>query len=88
MRIANLYDDPETKALLFKVENDDEQKISSLTNAQRAVLPLICDGLLNKQAANALGISQRTIENHRTEIMRKTGCKTFAQLVRLYARAG
>lgn len=88
MRVAHLFDDIELKQAVDKAEKEAEIRISSLTNQQRAVLPLLCDGLLNKQAANALGISQRTIENHRIEIMRRTNCKTFAELIRLHTLAG
>lgn len=88
MRVEHLFDNPETKAAIIHDVKDAEARLSSLTNAQRTILPLICDGLLNKQAAHALGISTRTIENHRTEIMRRTECKTFAQLVKLYVLAG
>jgi FixJ family two-component response regulator len=49
-------------------------------------MALICDGLLNKQAAGALGLSQRTIENHRLEIMSRLECKTIPELVRLHMR--
>ena len=88
MRLANLFDDSETKQAVEKAEKDAEIRMSRLTQQQRAILPLLCDGLLNKQAANALGISQRTIENHRLELMRRSGCKTFPELIRLHMLAG
>lgn len=88
MKLSELYDDPHIKTLLQKSEKEDEQKIANLTKMQRAVLLLICDGLANKNAAHELGISQRTLEDHRKAIMEKTGCKTFAELVRLVARTG
>lgn len=88
MKVANLFDDTDVKITIEKAEKRAAERIANLTNSQRAILPLLCDGLLNKQAASALGISQRTIENQRAEIMRRTECKTFSQLVRLYALAG
>lgn len=54
-----------------------------LTPRERQVLPLITDGLLNKQAASVLGISEATLQIHRGRIMQKMGARTFAQLVRL-----
>jgi FixJ family two-component response regulator len=61
------------------------QRLSSLTPRERAVLPLIVSGLLNKQAAAELGISQVTIQIHRGNIMRKMGAGSFAELVRMAA---
>jgi len=42
-----------------------------LTPREREVLPLIVGGLLNKQAASALGISEVTLQIHRSQVMRK-----------------
>jgi FixJ family two-component response regulator len=47
------------------------------------VLPLIAGGLLNKQAADVLGIREVTIAVHRGQIMRKMAAATFADLVRM-----
>ena len=88
MRVEHLFENPSTKAAIIKDVKDAEERLSNLTASQRAILPMICDGLLNKQAAHALGLSTRTIENHRQEIMRRTECRTFAQLVKLYVLAG
>ena len=58
-------------------------QLSSLTQREREVLQLVLDGLHNKNIANTLGISMRTVENHRAAIMRKTGSKSLPALVRL-----
>lgn len=83
MRISTLFDDPTARSAIEAAELDALNRINSLTPAQRAILPLICDGMQNKVAAHAIGISPRTLENHRAMIMAKTGCKTLAELVRL-----
>ena len=88
MKLSALYDDPAVKAVLEEAHQADEARLARLTPTQRAILPLICDGQPNKVAAHELGMSPRTLENHRAQIMERTGCKTFAELVRLYARAG
>ena len=88
MRLSLLYDDPMVKAVLEEAERKDQERLAQLTPTQRAILPLICDGQPNKIAAHEIGISQRTLENHRARIMERTSCKTFAELVRLHARAG
>jgi FixJ family two-component response regulator len=59
------------------------QRLSSLTSREREVLPLIVSGLLNKQAASELGISEVTIQIHRGKIMKKMGAGSFAELVRM-----
>jgi len=59
------------------------QRLSSLTAREREVLPLIVSGLLNKQAASKLGISEVTIQIHRSKIMKKMGAGSLAELVRM-----
>jgi FixJ family two-component response regulator len=59
------------------------QRLSYLTPREREVLPLIVSGLLNKQAAGELGISEVTIQIHRGKIMKKMGAGSLAELVRM-----
>lgn len=59
------------------------QRFSRLTPREREVLTLIVSGLLNKQAAVELGISEITIQIHRGKIMQKMGAGSFADLVRM-----
>ena len=56
---------------------------SCLTPREREVLPLVVGGLLNKQAAAELGISETTLQLHRSRIMRKMEAESLAQLVRM-----
>ena len=58
-------------------------RLSSLTPREREVLPLVVSGLLNKQAAGELGISEITIQIHRGRIMKKMGAGSLAELVRM-----
>ena len=60
-----------------------QQRYSSLTPRESQVLPLIVSGLLNKQAAAELGISEVTLQIHRSRIMRKMAADSFADLVRM-----
>ena len=59
------------------------QRLSSLTPREREVLPLVVSGLLNKQAAAELGISEVTLQIHRGNIMKKMGAGSLAELVRM-----
>jgi FixJ family two-component response regulator len=59
------------------------QRFSSLTPREREVLPLVVSGLLNKQAAAELGISEVTLQIHRGNIMKKMEAGSLAELVRM-----
>jgi len=62
---------------------DLHQRFSSLTPREREVLPLVVSGLLNKQAAAELGISEVTLQIHRGNIMKKMEAGSLAELVRM-----
>jgi FixJ family two-component response regulator len=62
---------------------DLQQRLSSLTPREREVLPLVVSGLLNKQAAAELGISEVTLQIHRGSIMKKMEAGSLAELVRM-----
>jgi len=55
--------------------------IDSLTDRERELLPMIADGMLSKEIARRLGISPRTVEVHRRNIMHKMDEPNVAQLV-------
>lgn len=55
----------------------------ALTPREREVLPLVVSGLLNKQAAAELGISEVTLQIHRRNVMQKMRAASLADLVRL-----
>jgi two-component system, chemotaxis family, CheB/CheR fusion protein len=56
--------------------------VASLTARQRQILDLVLAGHPSKNIAADLGISQRTVDNHRAAIMRKTGSKSLPALIR------
>ncbi len=57
--------------------------IASLTPRQREIMEMVLAGHPSKNIAADLDISQRTVENHRAEIMRRTGVKSLPALARL-----
>ena len=59
------------------------KRLSSLTPREREVLPLVVSGLLNKQVAAELKISEITVQIHRGKIMQKMRAGSFAELVRI-----
>ncbi len=62
---------------------------AGLTQRERQVFRLVLAGCPSKNIAFDLGISQRTVENHRASIMKKTGCKSLPALGRMaFAFAG
>lgn len=64
------------------------QKMAKLTPRERQVLERIVSGRLNKQIADDLGISIKTVEAHRASIMDKTASGTVADLMRVVMDSG
>jgi FixJ family two-component response regulator len=62
------------------------QRYLELTPRERDVLPLVVSGLLNKQAAAELGISEVTLQIHRRNVMQKMAASSLADLVRMAER--
>ncbi|ABF52717.1 helix-turn-helix domain-containing protein [Sphingopyxis alaskensis] len=63
-------------------------RIAALSPRQREVLLLMAEGLLNKQIAWRLGLSERTIKMHRSALLRSLGVETTADAIRLAVEAG
>jgi two-component system response regulator FixJ len=64
------------------------ERLASLTPREHEVLGEVVRGLLNKQVAAKLGISERTVKMHRTSITRKLGVHSTARLAVLTKEAG
>ena len=65
-----------------------QARVEALTPREREVLAHVLSGQLNKQVANDLGTSERTIKAHRANIMAKMGVQSVAELARLAQEAG
>jgi DNA-binding NarL/FixJ family response regulator len=57
-----------------------------LTDREREIIQLLAEGASNKEVADGLGISVKTVETHRAAIMRKLQFKSFSDLVRYAIR--
>lgn len=62
-------------------------QLSRLTTRQRQILDRVIAGQSSKVIAAELGISQRTVENHRASIMKRTGSRSLPALLRLVLAA-
>lgn len=62
---------------------DLRARFESLSERQREVLQLAAAGLSNKEIANRLGISFKTVESHRAWMMERMGARNLAELVRM-----
>ena len=58
-------------------------RLEQLTQREREVMQLVVAGKLNKQIADELNISMKTVEAHRARVMEKMAVRTLAELVKL-----
>jgi two-component system, LuxR family, response regulator FixJ len=75
--------DTENRATLEK-QADVKRREESLTPREREVMVLVVDGHANKVIAIDLGLSERTVEIHRANVMEKMGARSVAHLVKMH----
>ena len=63
--------------------NPHSDRLSLLSQREREVLGLVIEGRINREIAEALSISIKTVEVHRAHVMEKLGAKSIAQLVQI-----
>jgi DNA-binding NarL/FixJ family response regulator len=77
-----------SKSILRVLENplishqEIENSNVTITSREQEILKYLAQGKTSKEIADILGISIRTVQNHRSNIMQKLGIKTAAGLVR------
>jgi FixJ family two-component response regulator len=80
---AALTQDAENRQAIER-HADLRRREESLTPREREVLGLIVDGKANKVIAIDLGLSERTVEIHRANVMEKMGARSVAHLVKMH----
>ena len=80
---------------LDRARRDSEEKLSnlqarfqSLTSREREVMGYVTSGLLNKQTAHEMGVSEITVKVHRGNVMRKMAARSLPELVRMVETLG
>jgi FixJ family two-component response regulator len=66
-----------------KMFSELRDRLQSLTHRERQIFELVTTGLMNKQMAAKLEVSEITIKAHRGNVMRKMAARSFADLVRM-----
>jgi two-component system CheB/CheR fusion protein len=68
---------------MFGLREAADKRLASLTNRQHDIMHRVLSGHPSKNIAADLHISQRTVESHRSEIMKRTGARSLPELARL-----
>lgn len=86
-RIAVAIELDATKRRQCEQHDSARRQLALLTPREREVMALVVQGKPGKQIANELGVTEKTIENHRANIRAKTQARSLPALVRLAALA-
>jgi DNA-binding NarL/FixJ family response regulator len=71
---------------LKRGDRQDDPAVAAVTAREREIIQLVAEGHSNKEAASTLGVSVKTIEAHRANIMRKLHLRSVSDLVRYAIR--
>jgi FixJ family two-component response regulator len=82
-RINEALDIEDGKRKAYMDKQQLVERFNSLSQRELEVLELVAQGKMSKVVADDLGISERTVEAHRSHFMHKLGIHTVAQLIRL-----
>jgi RNA polymerase sigma factor (sigma-70 family) len=82
-----LRQDTDTRVSVAE-HRDISKRLSTLTPREFEILRYVVSGLLNKEIAWELGISEKTVKVHRARVMKKMGAPSVAHLTRLADKAG
>lgn len=76
------------KTSAIAASSELRSKVDALTSRERQVMSLVCEGLSNKAIARQLEISHKTVEIHRSSILRKMQVSSSGALIRMMVKAG
>ena len=85
--VARVFDQSRDAGKIAARQEAAHQQVAGLTTRQRQIMDMVLRGEPSKNIAADLGISQRTVENHRAAIMKRTGSKSVPALARLAVAA-
>jgi FixJ family two-component response regulator len=95
LRNQDLLDAIREALNLDRAARERQRKLASLRHQYELLTPRECEvftlvatGLLNKQIAEALGTSERTVKAHRSQVMKKLAAKSLADLVHMADKLG
>ena len=71
-----------------RVQRQLQARFASLSNREREVMTLVVKGLMNKQVAGKLDISEITVKVHRGRVMKKMRATTFVDLINMAVQLG
>ena len=83
-----MYLSPSVSGTVVKAYREKKDLADPLTPREREVVQLIAEGKTTKEVASLLGVSVKTAESHRTNLMQKLGVHETAGLVRYAVRRG
>jgi DNA-binding NarL/FixJ family response regulator len=83
-----LTDDAQRSLVKAWMESGEEPRRDKLTDRELEVVKLIAEAHTNKQIAEILGLSEKTVESHRSNILNKLGMSDRVELVRYAVRRG
>ena len=76
------------RAVLHRLRSGGQDPYETLTTRERQVLQLIAEGRTNREAAESLGLAVKTVDTHRTRLMRKLNIHDQTALVKYALRKG
>lgn len=79
---GNFYSQDISQIIINSFVNGDKPSIPQLSAREKEVLHFLVEGLSNKEIADKLFISSKTVDNHRANILKKLNLKNNVQLVR------
>lgn len=87
-RIQQAFDHESGIRSEWQNHDRNSQLIASLTKREHQIFERVAEGQANKSIAIDFGISERTVEVHRSQVMKKLGANNLAQLVRIHIALG